>query len=53
MNVFLSIIILYYKVEIVLECCAESILRQMFKDFELLVEEGGIQPSWRLVLFFR
>ena len=49
MNILLSIIIPCYKAENVLERCVESILRQTFKDFELiLVEDGSIDGTGRI-----
>ena len=49
MNILLSIIIPCYKAENVLERCVESILRQTFKDFELiLVEDGSVDGTGRI-----
>ena len=41
MNILLSIIIPCYKAKNVLERCVESILRQAFKDLELILVGDG------------
>lgn len=47
MNILLSIIIPCYKAENVLERCVESILRQTFKDFELILVGDGSHSYYK------